>query len=99
MTDLDEIREASRYGYTRSAPAIVDLVLEAGWSDDASLIESYRRLSVHSDEYCAALLFQLPWRVRLPAIWGQLEDRSDEPWALFVQPRPASHGQVLRLSR
>lgn len=78
---LSEVRERSRNGYARKQ-SILDPLLHARWCDEVDIERTYD-LVRSSDQAVAVLLFQLPFRIRLPEKPIRLPAKEGNPYALF----------------
>jgi hypothetical protein len=68
-SELDRIRNQSRYGYTRrSQISIVDRLLKAKWCEESDLLQAYKILK-DSEESKSIVFFQVPFVIRLQEKW------------------------------
>ena len=94
---LDDIRKASRIGYVESSP-ITDALLEANWCFPEDLQIAFDMLEEWNDP-SATTFFQLPYPMRLPERWIDLERPGKEMAKVFfrtvgVGPNVISRGEI-----
>ena len=70
-TLLDNIRRASQVGFHSGATSIVDILLRARWCEEIDLFEAFNAIREEGLDL-VAVLFQLPFVVRLPEKWTRL---------------------------
>ena len=83
MDCLDDIREASRIGYAGSS-SIMDVLLEANWCFAEDLQSAFDILEEWNAP-SATTFFQLPYPIRLPERWIELERPGKEVVKVFFR--------------
>lgn len=78
---LDEIRHASRIGYS-SKVSIVETLLDAHWCQEEDLIFACETLQ-NSELDIAIAFFQLPFLLRLPEKWIKINSEFGNPYIYF----------------
>ena len=78
---LDEIRDASRIGYS-SKVSIVETLIDAHWCEQRDLILAHETLQ-NSELDIALAFFQLPFLLRLPEKWMKIKSEFGNPYIYF----------------
>jgi hypothetical protein len=80
---LDEIRNASKLGYTKAiSTSIVDRLIAAEWCKEDDLLEAYEDFQ-NSGSDRVIIFFQLPFLVKLPNKWIKIKSEYGNPYVKF----------------
>lgn len=80
---IDEIRNASKLGYTRAiSTSIVDRLITAKWCEEVDLLEAYEDLQKSGSDR-VTIFFQLPFLVKLPNKWIKIKSEYGNPYIKF----------------